>query len=386
MCLATGRSSPGRPSAARRRRPQRRAAPRTPVRRGPAAGHRTAATCAAGCRSGSFSARLGNSLTPVIGSLRVAIRAARASHAAASRSRTRPSSQRRESAGPLDLGEPVPGRLREPVGQRLDVPGATGRVEHAGEVALLDQQVLGVARDPAGERVGQAQRGVERLHGHDVGAAHAGGEAGHRRAQHVDPRVAPGRHDRGGDRVLALRADVRGRAAGLADPVPSRRAARSPAMVVNWSALAAVAELQRGERLVDRQPAVGERPQVGHARPRASSPAPPPRSAPASAKTVASTTTVAQARRGRPRGGRRRRDRTGPAALPLAACTAERVQAERAAGGEVGAALDQREERLGGRQPALDGHRREVEQDVGEDVAERVDRDRALADAPATAR
>ena len=148
----------------------------------------------------------------MIGSLRVAIRSARVSHAAASRSRDQARVQGRDqAAGPLDLGEPVPGRLRELVGERLDVPGAAGRVEHAGQVPLLDQQALGVARDAPGEGVGQAECRVEGLHGHDVGAAHARGEAGDRRPQHVDPRVVLRRHDRRGDGVLPLGARARGR-------------------------------------------------------------------------------------------------------------------------------------------------------------------------------
>ena len=226
----SGRSSPGRPSAARRRASaasrsaSNSCAART--RGSPPEGR----TSAAGSRDGSFSARLGNSLTPVRASFRVASRCARASHAAAIRSRDQPRVQRRgQPAGPLDLGEPVPGRLREGVGERLDVPGAPGRVEDAREVPLLDQQAGGVPGDPAGEGVGQAQRGVERLHGDDVGAAHARGEAGDRRAQHVDPRVALRRHHRRGDGVLPLRAAPRARRRWPRRPGPTaggRRAAR----------------------------------------------------------------------------------------------------------------------------------------------------------------
>ena len=66
--------------------------------------------------------------------------------------------------------------------------------------------------------------------------------------------------------------------------------------------------------------------------------------------------------------------------LPGRGLPAERVETERAAGGEVGAPLDEGEERLGGRQPAVDGHRREVEQHACEHVAQGVDADRALAE------
>ena len=199
----------------------RRAAPRTPARPAPAAARRWAA-------SGG-----GLALGQLLGQVRELADAGdrvgavwpaastRSSQAAAIRSRTRPESSAaaRPPARSISVNQSQ-AALGERVGQRLDVPGAAGRVEHAGQVPLLDQQALGVAGDPAGEGVGQPERGVERLHGDDVGAAHARGEAGDRRAQQVHPRVALRRHHRRGDGVLPLAAHVRRGAADLADPVP----------------------------------------------------------------------------------------------------------------------------------------------------------------------
>ena len=145
-----GAARPRRPRVAQRLELLRGAHPRQPAGRQRLGGGLA--------RSGSFSARFGNSLTPVIASVAVASRSARASQAAAIRSRDQARVQRGgQAAGPLDLGEPVPRRPGEGVGERLDVPGAAGRVEHAGQVPLLDQQALGVAGDPPGERVGQAR-------------------------------------------------------------------------------------------------------------------------------------------------------------------------------------------------------------------------------------
>ena len=66
--------------------------------------------------------------------------------------------------------------------------------------------------------------------------------------------------------------------------------------------------------------------------------------------------------------------------LPGGGVLAERVEAERAAGGEVVAPVDEVEERLGRCRAARDAHRREVEVDVGQHVAEPVGRHRAVAD------
>ena len=169
----------------------------------------------------------GNSLTPVIGSRRLASFALRLSQVAASRSRDQPGAQGgRLAAGPLDLLEQRPGRVGEFVGEPLHVPGAARRVDHPGQVRLLEQDRGGVAGDTAGERVRQAERVVEGQHGHRVGAADARGQRGDGGAQHVHPRVAPGHHHRRGHGVLALRSGAAGRPAHLGDPgpQPARRA------------------------------------------------------------------------------------------------------------------------------------------------------------------
>lgn len=143
------------------------------------------------------------------------------------------------AAGPLDLLEPRPGRPGQLIGEALHVPGAARRVDHLRQMRLLQQHGLGVAGDPPRERVGQAQRGVERQHRHRVGAPHARGQPGDRGAQHVHPRVPTGHHHRGGDRVLALRGRGGEAPHTSATRAHSRRAARSLAIVRNWSAVAA---------------------------------------------------------------------------------------------------------------------------------------------------
>ncbi len=115
----------------------------------------------------------------------------------------------RLAAEPLDPLEELPARVGEFVGEPLHVPGAARRVDHPGQVRLLDEDRGGVAGDTARERVRQAERVVEGQHGDRVGAAHSGGQRGDRRAQHVHPRVAARHHHRRGHDVLELRPRAR---------------------------------------------------------------------------------------------------------------------------------------------------------------------------------
>ena len=207
----SGRSSPGRPPGAGAASAASRSSSNSCAARTRGSPPRGAARLPAGCRSGSFSARFGNSLTPVIASRAVASRCAgvpgRGDPVA-----TRPeSSAADQAAGPLDLGEPVPRRLRERVGQRLDVPGAARPGRARGPGAPPRPAGSGCSGRSGGRTSPAGQRGVERLHGDDVGAAHARGEAGDRRPQQVDPGVALRRHHRRGDGVLPLRRGPRAR-------------------------------------------------------------------------------------------------------------------------------------------------------------------------------
>ena len=100
-----------------------------------------------------------------------------------------------DATGGLDSLQFAPRLGRQLVGEVLDVPRPPGRVDDAGEVALQLQDGLGVAGDPPAER--RAPFGDEDIMGLDgdgVGAAHAGGEAGHGGAQGVHPRVVAGHH------------------------------------------------------------------------------------------------------------------------------------------------------------------------------------------------
>ena len=71
-----------------------------------------------------------------------------------------------------------PGALRQRLGEVLDVPGPSRRVDDPGDVGLLDQHRVDVAGDPQGQRVRPPERGVEGPHRDGVGAADTGGEAG----------------------------------------------------------------------------------------------------------------------------------------------------------------------------------------------------------------
>ena len=78
----------------------------------------------------------------------------------------------------LDARELLPRRVGERVGERLDVPGAAGRVDHVREVRLLEQQRLGVAREASGGLVGTAQLAVEGQHRDGRGAAESRADGG----------------------------------------------------------------------------------------------------------------------------------------------------------------------------------------------------------------
>ena len=154
----------------------------------------------------------------------------------------------------------------ERVGERLDVPGATGRVDHVGEVRLLEQQRLGVAREAAGGLVGTAQLAVEGEHRDGRGAAQPRADGGDGAAQHVHPGVAARDHRGARDGVLRHRAAALRRAADVADAVPA--AARGPELGQRRELVGGggEAELQAGERLVGAQPRLGERAQGGDPR------------------------------------------------------------------------------------------------------------------------
>ncbi len=126
------------------------------------------------------------------------------------------------------------------VGELLDVPGAAGRVDHPGQVRLVEQDRLGVAGDPAGEVVRQAERAVEGQHGDRVGAADPGAPG--RRPWCAA--CSPTGRARSSSRPRSPRAGAAPRRPRTTPQTSAtrdhrRRAARSLAMVRNWSALAA---------------------------------------------------------------------------------------------------------------------------------------------------
>ena len=203
----------GRPA----RRPARRAAPRTARRSA------VRASCGCGVRSGSVSPRFGNSLTPVSGRLRRAI--------SASRSRDRlvdPAAQRAVVERRRDpAGSSIRPELRPAGRGQSSVSCSTAYEPPAGSAtrATCDSAISsagGVARDPAAERVGHAERGVERQHRHRVGAADAGGEGRDGGAQHVHPGVVLAHHRPAGDGVLALLVGVGLAQLEHARPQPAR--------------------------------------------------------------------------------------------------------------------------------------------------------------------
>ena len=186
-----------------------------------------AARAGAARRSGSVSPRCGNSLTPVSGRLRRAISASRRAATSSIRAAQRAVVEGgRDAAGLLDPAELRPPGRGQVVGELLDGVRAAGRVGDPGDVGLGDQQRGGVARDPAAERVGHAERGVERQHGDRVRSPDAGGEGGDGGAEHVHPRVVLAHHRPAGDDVLALLAAARPRSARARAPrAGARRAA-----------------------------------------------------------------------------------------------------------------------------------------------------------------
>ena len=184
-----------------------------------------------GSRSGSVSPRFGNSVRPVIGRLRLAISASRLRdrRRRSRASRSAPSSRRPKTS------QAATGQV---VGELLDGVRAAGRVGDVGDVRLVDEQVGGVAGDPAAEGVGAAERAVERQHGDAVRSPDAGGEGRDRGAEHVDPGVVLAHHRAAGDGVQAHLAGGR-RSLSSSTRAQSRRAARSLAIVGNCSSVAA---------------------------------------------------------------------------------------------------------------------------------------------------
>ena len=157
--------------------------------------------------------RFGNSLTPVIASVAVRqpLRPARPRRRRSGRA-TRPESSAATSppARSISVNQSHAAWARESVSDSTyqEPPaGSSTRARCPSSTSRL-WVLRAIRREKAS---GRPERGVERLHGDDVGAAHARGEAGDRRPQHVHPRVALRRHHRRGDRVLPLGARVRAR-------------------------------------------------------------------------------------------------------------------------------------------------------------------------------
>ncbi len=110
------------------------------------------------------------------------------------------------------------------LGEVLDEPRSTRRVEHPADVRLLQQQQLGVAGDApretrCGTREAAGNRDVERMHQHGVGTTDACRERRQRGAQHVHPRIALRHHRQRRDRVHGRGARV-GLPDHLGDPRP----------------------------------------------------------------------------------------------------------------------------------------------------------------------
>ena len=200
-------------------------------------------------RGTGFSCRSGNSLTPGHG--RPAGRGLLLPPGPDGRGAVghQPGVERRDDpARGLELLEERPGRAGELVGQRLDEPRAARGVDHPRQVRLHDQQRLGVAGDPAGERRRRPERGVERRHRDRVGTPDA-------RPRTRRPCPAAGsRTGRGGVYIVGdATACTAGRAPPRCQPAPlasstrahRRRAARSFAMVGNCSAVTATRSSSR---------------------------------------------------------------------------------------------------------------------------------------------
>ena len=171
-----GRAWPGRRAG---RRPvdrvgPRPAAPRTrlgvAVPRQPAAGRRRARAAGARPRSSGSA----NSLTPVSGPRAVReVLGPRRCQVAASRSATSARVERgQRAAGPLELGEPVPGGARPAASvsdSTYQEPPAGSRTRPRLDSSCRSDWVLRAIR--RAEVVRQPERGVERQHGDRVGAA-----------------------------------------------------------------------------------------------------------------------------------------------------------------------------------------------------------------------
>ena len=126
--------------------------------------------------------------------------------------------RRPNAAGLLDLAEGRPRRGAERVCHGFQRAGAGGRIADAGEVRFFQEHKLGIARDAAGERVGQTQRRGVRQHRDGIGAAQARGGDRDRGAQHVHVRIALGHHAPGG--LGRDHGRLRRQSAGLLDARP----------------------------------------------------------------------------------------------------------------------------------------------------------------------
>ena len=158
--------------------------------------------------STGFSPRSGYSLTPVIGALRSAMAAARGrAHLTDAHLQGAGSETADDPAFRFDLLESLPRGFAHGFRQGLVTPGSGGRIDHAPQIALVQQNILSIARHAPGEGVRQAERGRERQGGHGIGATDSCGEGRNRGAQKVDPGVALRGHTPGG---LAMQTDRRG--------------------------------------------------------------------------------------------------------------------------------------------------------------------------------
>ena len=121
---------------------------------------------------------------------------------------------------PFDLLEGLPALLAKRLRQRFKAAGAGRGIGDAPEIALFEQDELGVAGDAAREGIGQAERGGEGLDGDRIGAADPGREGRDGAAQQVDVRVALRQR---APRRFGMDADrLRRQAAGLLDAAPEQ--------------------------------------------------------------------------------------------------------------------------------------------------------------------